>query len=217
MGRPEQAEDGGMTRDEATALRPEQLAANLTRFQRVAVERPALTQASVAVCIISGAAGDSLLITRRAPTLRAHAGQWALPGGRRDAAETVEDAALRELAEETGLRTGPDAVLGLLDDYVTRSGYVITPVVIWGGVAARELRGAATEVARVYQVPLADLDVDPEFLAIPESTAPVIRLPLFDRYVHAPTAAIIYQFCQVALHGRDQRVAHFEAPVRLWK
>jgi 8-oxo-dGTP pyrophosphatase MutT (NUDIX family) len=206
-----------MTRDEATALRPEQLAANLTRFQRVAVERPELTQASVAVCIISGAAGDSLLITRRAPTLRAHAGQWALPGGRRDARETVEHAALRELAEETGLRTGPDAVLGLLDDYVTRSGYVITPVVIWGGVAADELRGAATEVARVYQVPLADLDVDPEFLAIPESTAPVIRLPLFDRYVHAPTAAISYQFCQVALHGRDQRVAHFEAPVRLWK
>jgi len=206
-----------MTANEATVLRPEQLSANLTRFQRVAADRPELKQASVAVCITSAAAGDSLLITRRAPTLRAHAGQWALPGGRRDAAETVEDAALRELAEETGLQVSPDAVLGLLDDYVTRSGYVMTPVVVWGGVAALELKGSASEVARVYQVPLADLDVAPEFLSIPESTGPVIRLPLFDRYVHAPTAAIIYQFCQVALHGRDQRVAHLEAPVFLWR
>jgi 8-oxo-dGTP pyrophosphatase MutT (NUDIX family) len=206
-----------MTLNGATPRGPEQIAANLARFERVAAGRPELKQASVAVCIMADETGDSLLITRRAPTLRAHAGQWALPGGRLDAAETVEDAALRELAEETGLRLKPDVVLGSLDDYVTRSGYVMTPVVVWGGVAARELKGSASEVARVYRVPLADLDVEPEFLAIPESPAPVIRLPLFDRYVHAPTAAIIYQFCQVALHGRAQRVAHFEAPVFLWR
>jgi 8-oxo-dGTP pyrophosphatase MutT (NUDIX family) len=211
------ADDGGMTANDTAALRPEQLAANLARFRRVAAVRPELKQASVAVCIMGDGAGDSLLITRRAPTLRAHAGQWALPGGRLDAAETIESGALRELAEETGLRVEPDAVLGLLDDYVTRSGYVMTPVVVWGGVAAHELKGSASEVARVYRVPLADLDVEPEFLAVPESTAPVIRLPLFDRYVHAPTAAIIYQFCQVALHGREQRVAHFEAPAFLWR
>ena len=214
-----------MTQGDATPLGPEQIAANLARFERVAAGRPELKQASVAVCIIADEARDptsdstssSLLITRRAPTLRAHAGQWALPGGRLDAAETIEHAALRELAEETGLRLEPDTVLGMLDDYVTRSGYVMTPVVVWGGVAARELRGSASEVARVYRVPLTDLDVEPEFLAIPESSAPVIRLPLFERYVHAPTAAIIYQFCQVALHGREQRVAHFEAPVFLWR
>jgi 8-oxo-dGTP pyrophosphatase MutT (NUDIX family) len=210
-----------MTPTGATSLGPEQIAANLARFERVAAGRPELKQASVAVCVMAGEArdstSDSLLITRRAPTLRAHAGQWALPGGRLDAAETIEDAALRELAEETGLRLEPDSVLGLLDDYVTRSGYVMTPVVVWGGIASRELRGSASEVARVYRVPLADLDVEPEFLAIPESSAPVIRLPLFERFVHAPTAAIIYQFCQVALHGREQRVAHFEAPAFLWR
>lgn len=206
-----------MTLNDATSLGPDQIAANMGRFNRVAAGRPELKQASVAVCIMAEQAGDSLLITRRAPTLRAHAGQWALPGGRLDAAETIEDAALRELAEETGLRLKPDAVLGLLDDNVTRSGYVMTPVVVWGGVAAGELKGSASEVARVYRVPLADLDVEPEFLVIPESSAPVIRLPLFDRFVHAPTAAIVYQFCQVALHGREQRVAHFEAPVFLWR
>ena len=56
-----------------------------------------------------------------------------------------------------------------------------------------------------------------EFLHIPQAQEPVIRLPLLDRYVHAPTAAIIYQFCQLALHGTTRRVAHYEAPVRLWK
>jgi hypothetical protein len=45
----------------------------------------------------------------------------------------------------------------------------------------------------------------------------VIQLPLLGSYLHAPTAAIIYQFCQVALHGAGTRVAHFEQPVFAWK
>jgi hypothetical protein len=94
---------------------------------------------------------------------------------------------------------------------------VITPVVVWAGSADGELTGPASEVTQVFRIPLADLDVEPEFVQIPESDAPVIRLPLFQRYVHAPTAAIIYQFCQAGLHGRQVRVAHFEAPVFAWK
>jgi 8-oxo-dGTP pyrophosphatase MutT (NUDIX family) len=193
------------------------IAANLAEFDRAPVARPDLKPASVAVCIMASPAGDSLLITRRARGLRNHAGQWALPGGRRDPGESIEDAALRELHEETGLHLEAGAVLGLLDDYVTRSGYVMTPVVVWGGARAGDLAGAASEVTQVYEIPIADLDVEPELVSIPESNGPVIRLPLFDRFVHAPTAAIIYQFCQVGLHGRDQRVAHFEAPVFLWR
>ena len=200
----------------ATVTR-DSIAANLAKFSRIALPRPDLKPASVAVCIMSSPAGGSLLITRRARGLRNHAGQWALPGGRRDPGESIEDAALRELREETGLHLEAGAVLGVLDDYVTRSGYVMTPVVVWGGVRQGELAGAASEVTQVYEIPLADLDVEPELLSIPESDAPVIRLPLLDRFVHAPTAAIIYQFCQVALHGNPLRVAHFEAPVRLWK
>ena len=193
------------------------ITAHLTEFERIAVVRSDLKQASVAVCVLSPPAGETLLITRRARGLRNHAGQWALPGGRRDPGESTEAAALRELHEETGLRLDAGAVLGLLDDYQTRSGYVITPVVVWGGTAPGKLAGAASEVTHVYEIPLADLDVEPELLSVPETEAPVIRLPLFDRFVHAPTAAIIYQFCQVGLHGRAQRVAHFEAPVFLWK
>jgi 8-oxo-dGTP pyrophosphatase MutT (NUDIX family) len=201
----------------SAALRRAAIAANLAAFRRKSLHRPDLRQASVALCLVTAPVGDSLLITRRAASLRSHAGQWALPGGRRDAGESAEAAALRELAEETGLDASADAVLGLLDDYVTRSGYVITPVVVWGGEPIGELAGAPAEVSGVYQVPVRDLDVEPELVSIPESDAPVIRLPLLGRFVHAPTAAIIYQFCQVALHGSEQRVAHFDAPPFLWR
>lgn len=196
--------------DRATA------AAHLQRFARRAVDRPELKQAAVAVCVTEHEGLPSLLLTRRAPRLRAHAGQWALPGGRCDPGEPAVSGALRELREEVGLRLGADAVLGLLDDYVTRSGYVMTPVVCWAG-AEGELTPAEAEVAAVHQIPVADLDVPPRFLRIPESEAPVIQLPLLGRYLHAPTAAIVYQFCQVACRGLDTRVAHLEQPVFAWR
>lgn len=193
------------------------MAANLASFQRIGVRRPGLKAASVAVCILLQDEACSLLITRRAPGLRAHPGQWALPGGRRDPGESVPDAARRELCEETGVAVAPGDVLGVLDDYVTRSGYLITPVVVWGGPVSPAMRAAAAEVAQLHLIPLASLDVPPRLVSIPESQAPVIQLPLLGRYLHAPTAAIIYQFCQVALHGRTVRVAHFEQPVFAWK
>jgi 8-oxo-dGTP pyrophosphatase MutT (NUDIX family) len=193
------------------------IAANLARFRRIGVSGAGLKAASVAVCVVSRGDERSLLITRRAAGLRSHAGQWALPGGGRDPGESAEDAARRELHEETGVPVGPGDVLGVLDDYVTRSGYRITPVVVWGGPVSPAMSGPASEVAQIHVIPLADLDVAPRLLRIPESDAPVIQLPLLGRYLHAPTAAIIYQFCQVALHGRAVRVAHFEQPVFAWK
>ena len=193
------------------------IAANLASFGRIGADRPGLRAASVAVCIVLDQDVPALLVTRRAPGLRAHPGQWALPGGGRDPGETVPDAARRELREETGVVVAPADVLGVLDDYVTRSGYLITPVVMWGGPVSPAMRGAAAEVAQIHVVPLADLDVLPRLLRIPESESPVIQLPFLGRYLHAPTAAIVYQFCQVALHGHTVRVAHFEQPVFAWK
>ena len=193
------------------------IAANLASFGRIGADRPGLRAASVAVCIVLDQDVPALLVTRRAPGLRAHPGQWALPGGGRDPGETVPDAARRELREETGVVVAPADVLGVLDDYVTRSGYLITPVVMWGGPVSPAMRAAAAEVAQIHVVPLADLDVLPRLLRIPESESPVIQLPFLGRYLHAPTAAIVYQFCQVALHGHTVRVAHFEQPVFAWK
>jgi 8-oxo-dGTP pyrophosphatase MutT (NUDIX family) len=194
-----------------------EIAANLASFSRVELPAAGLKPASVAVCIVLRQDVRCLLITRRAPSLRSHAGQWALPGGGRDPGESAEDAARRELREETGVQVAPDDVLAVLDDYPTRSGYLITPVVVWGGQVSPAMRGPASEVAQIHVIPLADLDVAPRLLRIPESQAPVIQLPLLGRYLHAPTAAIIYQFCQAALHGNEIRVSHFEQPVFAWK
>jgi len=199
-------------------MRRVDLAGNLDRFQRAAASPDGLIQAAVAVCVVFEDDGTpALLITRRAETLRSHAGQWALPGGRREPGEPAPDAARRELLEETGVPVGAGDVLGLLDDYVSRSGYLITPVVVWGGPADPAMRGPETEVAGIHVIPLADFDVPPRLVRIPESTRPVIQLPLLGQYLHAPTAAIIYQFCQVGLHGNMIRVAHFEQPVFAWK
>jgi 8-oxo-dGTP pyrophosphatase MutT (NUDIX family) len=179
-----------------------------------------LKRAAVAVALIETAdrSGETaFLLTARARGLRAHGGQWALPGGRCDHGETPLTAALRELEEEVGLSLNPDAMLGVLDDYPTRSGYLITPVVLWAGQHA-SLRPNPAEVASVHRIPIADV-ARPDavsFIAIPESERPVVRVRMDGHLVHAPTAAVVYQFREV-LAGRDTRVADLEQPVFAWK
>jgi 8-oxo-dGTP pyrophosphatase MutT (NUDIX family) len=161
----------------------------------------------------------ALLLTRRPGHMNRHAGQWALPGGRIDAGETAERAALRELHEEVGLSPGADAVLGRLDDYATRSGFVITPFVVWAG-EARDIVPAPDEVASAHRVPLAEwLREDAPILDDPHEPdgPPVLRMPLGDDWVAAPTAAMIYQLREVLLLGRPTRVAHFDQPRFTWR
>jgi 8-oxo-dGTP pyrophosphatase MutT (NUDIX family) len=191
--------------------------ANLAGFQRIPIDRPGLRAASVALCLVVRPGALSLLLTRRAATLRNHPGQWALPGGSRDPGESVEEAARRELREETGVAVQAGDVLGVLDDYVTRSGYLITPVIVWGWPVGAPMAGPESEVAQIYAIPLTDLDQPAQLLDIPESQRPVLRLPLLGGFVYAPTAAIIYQFCQLARHGHTTRVSHFDQPVFAWK
>lgn len=197
----------------------ERARAHLGAFERMALPDDGRRRAAVAEVLVADDDGRAcFLITRRAATLRNHTGQWALPGGRIDTGETAEDAALRELREEVGLTLQPAAVLGLLDDYGTRSGYLITPVVVWGGTA-RTLVPNPAEVAKVFRVPLDDLegrDV-PRLVSIPESDRPVIQLPLLGTLIHAPTAAVVYQMREVVVHGRPTRVNHFEQPVWAWR
>lgn len=168
--------------------------------------------------MVGVAGGAAFLLCRRASRLNRHAGQWALPGGRLDPGETPLDAALREVDEEIGLRLGEDSVVGWLDDYPTRSGYVVTPVVLWGG-ADPELTPAPDEVLALYRIGLFALrDGQPRHVTIPESDRPVIQIPLGRDLIHAPTGAVLYQFRQVALHGEPgTRVDHLEQPVFAWK
>ena len=160
----------------------------------------------------------ALILTRRAGHLRKHAGQWALPGGRIDAGETAEQAALREMAEEVHLDLDAGAILGRLDDFITRSGYVITPVVVWAG-AAPQLRPNPVEVASIHRIPVAEfLRADAPMLAHEGNGAhPVLRMPVGDQWIAAPTAAVLYQFREVCIEGRVTRVAHFEQPAFAWK
>lgn len=190
----------------------------LTSFGTRTRHRPDLKAAAVAVTLVTGATGAlSVLITRRASELRSHSGQYALPGGRVEPGESVAEAARRELAEELGLDLAPEAVLGRLDDYPTRSGYLMSAVVLWAGRAGPLLRPRPAEVSAVYGIGIEELDVEPRFLSIPESPAPVIQLPLLGGYLHAPTAAVLYQFREVVLCGRPTRVGHLEQPVFAWR
>ena len=219
-----------MQRD--AALR-ERIVARLSRFDVQSLGGAGLRAAAVAVVVTDEGHGAglsgmrahaawsrdaALLLTRRVADLRAHAGQWALPGGRIDHGESAEQAALRELHEEVGLRLAADSVLGRLDDFVTRSGYVITPVLLWGG-AERELRANPHEVGSVHRIPVSELlRADAPILEpLPGRAQPVLKMPVGDNWIAAPTAAVLYQFRELCLCGRATRVAHFEQPPFAWK
>lgn len=162
--------------------------------------------------------GAALILTRRSLRLRSHPGQWALPGGRVDEGETAELTALREMREEVGLALTPDDIIGRLDDFVTRSGFVISPIVLWAG-PRRDLVPNADEVESIHRIPVSEfLRGDAPLLdPSPDGGEPVLRMPVGDSWIAAPTAAILYQFREVCLLGRSTRVAHYEQPAFAWR
>ncbi len=214
------------------ALR-ERIAANLSAFEFVSTATPDARSAAVAIAVADESFGAdlaglprhetwrdgaALILTRRSPKLRNHPGQWALPGGMRDPGETPEVAALREMREEVDLALPAADILGRLDDFKTRSGFVITPVVVWAG-AKRHLAFDPLEVASIHRIPLSEFmrEDAPILDAMAESEHPVLRMPVGDTWIAAPTAAMIYQFREVCILGRDTRVAHFEQPRFAWR
>jgi len=160
----------------------------------------------------------ALLLTRRSADLRNHPGQWAFPGGRVDPGETLVQTALREMHEEVGVDLQESRVLGVLDDFVTRSGFAMTPVIVWGGPALTAVANPQ-EVASIHRIPLREFfrSDAPVLVDTHTSEHPILRMPVGDDYIAAPTAALIYQFREVCLAGRHTRVAHYEQPEFAWR
>lgn len=209
------------------------LESNLSRFEYRTIDDADRKRAAVAMvvtnCQQSDDNGDlefeiesqdhaAFILTIRSSRLKNHRGQFALPGGRIDDGESAEQAALRELEEEVGIELGSDHILGRLDDYATRSGYVITPVVIWASKDI-ELVANPDEVELIHRIPLKELlrKDAPILENIPESPHPVLKMPVGKQWFAAPTAAIAFQFREVAMLGKSTRVAHFEQPYFAWR
>ena len=191
---------------------------NLEAHPRSVISDPEMRRAAVAIVVVPhDETGEAAVwLTRRATKLRRHSGQFALPGGRIDPGETAREAALRELHEEMGTELGTGDILGMLDDFGTRSGFCVTPFVLWAG-GDFTLRPDPTEVARVFHIPLSDLD-NPSIPKLQPSDTPgrhIMSAPLVTvgHEIYAPTAAMLFQFREVAVHGRATRVAHFDQPV----
>lgn len=186
-------------------------------FEPKSVDPDGRRLASVVFALMRDADGTSVFpLTKRPSKMRAHPGQFALPGGSVDPGETPEEGAVRELSEELGLTTTPADIIGRLDDYVTRSGFVIRPFVVWSGVDFDQLVPNPDEVASLYAVTSAELDVEPRFVSIEESPNPVVQWPFRTSLVHAPTGAVVYQLREV-LSGRHTRIDDLEQPVFAWR
>ena len=192
---------------------------NISSFSYESQPLEDLRAAAVAIVIAAHRGSPTVLLTRRSDKLRAHSGQWALPGGRLDAGESAEDAALRELEEEINLSLTHDAVIGRLDDYITRSGYRITPIVLWSGQESDQLRPNPDEVASIHTVSFKELanPSAPQFDEVPDSDRAVLSMRLSVDQIYAPTAAFLYQFREVGILGKHTRVLHYDQPRFAWR
>ena len=180
---------------------------NMASFQRRTVEGAHLRRAAVAILWTPVDGRPAFALTRRALTLRRGAGNFALPGGNTDPGETPLETAVRETHEELGVPPDVSEPLGLLDDFVTLGGHLVTPVILWSATPLTLIPNPS-EVDRVWQVPLSDLDHPeaPRREPHPDGGEAILRMYAADNWVNPPTAAWLYQFREVALHGRTVRV-----------
>lgn len=211
----------------------ERIKENLRGFEVRSLAGKGLKQAAVALTVVDVADergvyeiridqfprdDGALILTRRSLQLKNHAGQWALPGGSVDAGEDPEGTALRELAEEVGLELPRESVIGRLDDFATRSRFVITPVVVWAGPDV-DLTPNPAEVESIHRIPVGELlrEDAPLLEDTVESEHPILCMPVGDSFIAAPTAAFLYQFREVAILGNHTRVAHYDQPFFAWR
>lgn len=117
-------------------------------------DRKSHVSAAVLIPLVSRPAQPSVLLTKRTEHLHHHPGQISFPGGRVEEGDaSAIDTALRETEEEIGLHRRHVELIGTLPDYLTGTGFRVTPVV--GLVTPPfELTLDAFEVAEAFEVPL---------------------------------------------------------------
>jgi 8-oxo-dGTP pyrophosphatase MutT (NUDIX family) len=188
------------------------IAVNLAAFERRAIVRPDLRRAAVAVLLSPHEGQVCYVLTRRALTLRRGAGNYALPGGNLERGEDALDGAIRETSEELGVLARRRQALGLLDDFVTLGGHVVTPVVLWSSTPLT-LAPDPVEVHEAWRLPIAELDHPdaPRSEPNPDGAA-ILKMFARGHWINPPTAAILYQFREVALYGRATRIADIGQP-----
>jgi 8-oxo-dGTP pyrophosphatase MutT (NUDIX family) len=182
---------------------------NLSRFTRVQAQ-PALKPAAVAIVVMNGGPEARVPVFQRTQTMSRHASQMALPGGRLHPGESAEECAIREAFEELGLVLETRDLLGPLDDFNTKSGFTITPLVFWSETPESALRPSKSEVQRLFTFTLDEVRAAVAAANLGES--PEFSLRFRPVEIFAPTAAMLYQFSEVALDGRPCRVADFYQP-----
>ena len=193
----------------------ESIQQKLNGFEAIISTNRELIPAAVVIAISkhSTTCEACIYITLRSSSLRKHAGQLALPGGKVDAGESISQAALRELSEELGLYLPEKNVMGRLDDVHTQSGFVISPVVVWND-GNHPLNINSDEVAKVFEIPFSEL-ISSQLASVDHTQTPPmfsIYPPTIDHKVYSPTAALVYQFREVVLLGKSTRVAHYAQP-----
>ena len=190
------------------------MVANLSGFERREIDEPQ-RRAATAIAVVDHGGAAGYLFIRRALTMRRNPGQYALPGGRAEPGETTAETARRELAEELGVVLGPESVIGVLDDMPTRAGGVVTPVVLWAGGAVT-MTPDPDEVHDAWVRAVSELDHPeaPRWVTLDGVDGQVLRMPVGSEWINPPTATMLYQFREVALHGRVVRVHEVASP--LW-
>jgi len=186
---------------------------HLATFDRIALDVGERRHAAVAIVLSPTDKGPAWLLTRRALHMRRGAGNYALPGGNLEPGEDAIAAALRETEEELGVRLARETALGLLDDFVTLGGHVVTPVVVWSP-APLSITPNPEEVHDAWFVPVSDLDHPraPRREAHPDGGPSILRMYARGSWINPPTAAWLYQFREVCLHGRLVRTDEIGQP-----
>ena len=165
-----------------------------------------LKPAAVLVPVVARAPAPTILLTRRAAHLKDHSGQVSFPGGRVQADDASPEAtALREAREEIGLDPGPVEVLGRMPEYLTRTGFRITPVVAIV-TPPFDLRADANEVEEIFEVPLAFL-LDPanrrrQSREWQGATRWFFEIPYQDHYIWGATAGMLVNLSNQVSQGR---------------